>query len=252
MEANALAGSAAALLHRNPRRPAVIRWGKKARKRLNRFLSRYSLVPLDPVPDTSFFPWLRSLEAAAPAIQREAAQLLKFIDAIPPMNEMSPDHRRIAGDGVKAEENCARCPETVKALANVPGLVTALISILEPGMHVGRHSGVSKGILIAHLGLRVPRDAHQCWMEVEGQRVEWREGETFVFDDTFKHEVWNRTDEHRVILLVQFERPMRWAGRMVTKLLVHVVRLSPYIRDARANMRDWERKFQRSEAAAAP
>src|SRR5215217_5837908 len=169
MEASAVVESVGRIPHRNPQRPAIVRWGKKARKRLNRFLSRYSLVPLDPVLDSGYFPWLGKLEAAAPAIQREAGQLLKFIDAIPPMNVMSPDHQRIAGDGgwrsfflvgygVKADENCARCPETVRALANVPGLVTALISILEPGMHVGRHSGVSTGILIAHLGLRVPRN----------------------------------------------------------------------------------------------
>jgi len=249
-------------VHRNPKRPLIVRWGKKARKRLNRFLSRYSLVPLDPVLDTADFPWLRRLEAAAPEIQKEAAQLLRNIGAIPPMNEMSPDHQRIAGDGgwrsfflvgygIRVEDNCARCPQTVRALSNVPGLVTALFSILEPGMHVGRHSGVSKGILIAHLGLQVPRDGKGCWMEVEDQRVEWRERGTFVFDDTFPHEVWNNTDENRVILLVQFLRPMGLLGRLVTRLLVQAVRISPYIQDARANMKLWETRFRQSEAQIA-
>lgn len=246
----------------NPKRPAIVRWGKKARKRINRFLSRYSLVPLDPILSTSHFPWLRELEAATPAIQQEAEQLLRNISAVPPMNEMSPDHRRIAGDGgwrsffligyrYRVDANCARCPETLKALSHVPGLVTALFSILEPGMHVGRHSGVSKGILIAHLGLRVPEDAERCWMEVESERIAWREGGTFVFDDTYPHEVWNNTSEHRVILLVQFERPMGLVGRLVTRLLVRAVRVSPYIRDARANMRLWEDRFRRLEALTA-
>ena len=246
-------------VHRNPRRPAIVRWGKKARKGLNRLLSRHSLVPVVPVLDAADFPWLRSLEAAAPAIQREAELLLAHLAAVPPMNEMSPDHQRIAGDGgwrsfflvgyrYRLEDNCARCPETMTALGHVPGLVTALFSILEPGMHVGRHSGVSKGILIAHLGPRVPRDAERCRMEVEDQEVIWREGETLVFDDTFPHEVWNDTSEHRVILLVQFERPMRPIGRLVTWLLVHAVRLSPYIQDARRNVATWEARFKASEA----
>ncbi len=245
-----------------PRRPLVVRWGKKARKPLNRFLSRRSLVPLEPVLSTDHFPWLCHLEAAATVIQGEAEQLLRNIAAIPPMNEMSPDHHRIAGDGgwrsfflvgyrYRLEANCARCPETVKALSHVPGLVTALFSILEPGMHVGRHSGVSKGILIAHLGLRVPREAERCRMEVENTQVHWQEGKTFVFDDTLPHEVWNDTVDRRVILLVQFERPMSLLGRLVTRLLVHAVRWSPYIQDARRNVDIWESRFRASEAQTA-
>jgi ornithine lipid ester-linked acyl 2-hydroxylase len=248
--------------HRNPRRPLIMRLGKKARKHLNRWLSRHSLVSLDPVLSTFDFPWLRHLEEATPAIQREAEQLLRNIAAVPPMNEMSPDHRRIAGNGgwrsfflvgyrYRLEANCARCPETLKALAKVPGLVTALFSILEPGMHVGRHSGVSKGILIAHLGLHVPRESARCRMEVQDTQVYWREGETFVFDDTYPHEVWNDTSEHRVILLVQFERPMTIVGRLLTRLLVSAVRWSPYIQDARRNVGMWETRFRALEAQTA-
>jgi aspartyl/asparaginyl beta-hydroxylase (cupin superfamily) len=248
--------------HRNPPRPLIVRWGKKARKHLNRLLSRYSLVSLDPVLSPDSFPWLRHLEQAAPAIQKEAQQLLRNIAAVPPMNQMSPDHQRIAGDGgwrsfflvgyrYRLEANCARCPETVKALSHVPGLVTALFSILEPGMHVGRHSGVSKGILIAHLGLSVPREGARCRMEVESTQVHWEEGATLVFDDTFPHEVWNDTNEHRVILLVQFERPMALIGKLLTRLLVHAVRWSPYIQDARRNVDIWETRFRTLEAQTA-
>jgi aspartyl/asparaginyl beta-hydroxylase (cupin superfamily) len=136
----------------------------------------------------------------------------------------------------------------MRALSRVPGLVTALFSILEPGMHVKRHRGVSKGILIAHLGLRVPVDIERCQMEVEDQRVHWQEGSTFVFDDTYPHEVWNDTTERRVILLVQFQRPMKLIGRVITRLLVGGVRRSPYIQDARRNIDYWERCLQASEA----
>ena len=129
----------------------------------------------------------------------------------------------------------------------MPGLVTALISILEPGMHVGRHRGVSRGIMIAHLGLRVPSDGFQCRMDVDGEAVHWREGRSFVFDDTFPHEVWNDTPQHRVILLVQFRRPMRLPGRIVAGLFVLGVKLSPYIQDARRNVDIGKKQFQISE-----
>lgn len=260
MGAGALVGSGAGGRPGKARRPLIVRWGKKVRKPLNRLLSRQSLVPLDPVLDPEDFPWLRHLEQASGDIAAEAEQLLRNISAVPPMNEMSPDHRRIAGDGGwrsyflvgyrhRLENNIVRCPRTMAALEHVPGLVTALFSILEPGMHVGRHSGVSKGILIAHLGLKVPRDRLRCRMEVETREVHWREGATFVFDDTFPHEVWNDTPEHRVILLVQFERPMRALGRAVTRLLVRAVRRSPYITDAVANVDHWEQRFRAAEQA---
>ena len=244
------------------KRPLIVRWGKEIREPINRFLSRYSLVPLTPFLSKDYFPWLRHLEEAAPAIQGEVEQLLRNIAAVPPINELSPDHDGIAGDGgwrsfflvgyrYRLEDNCARCPETVKALSHVPGLVTALFSILEPGMHVGRHTGVSKAILIAHLGLRVPRDAARCRMEVEDTQIHWREGATFVFDDTFQHEVWNDTADHRVILLVQFERPMSFIGKALVRLLVNAVRWSPYIQDARPNVDKWEARFRALEARAA-
>jgi ornithine lipid ester-linked acyl 2-hydroxylase len=211
---------------------------------------------------TRCFPWLRQIEQATALIQAEAEYLVEHLAAVPPMNQMSPDHQRIAagggwrsfflvGYGLRVEGNCARCPNTAEALRHVPGLVTALFSILEPGMHVERHRGVSRGIMIAHLGLKVPRDARRCRMQVGQELVHWEEGRTFVFDDTYPHEVWNDTDEHRVILLVQFQRPMRWVGRLVTRLLIAAVRRSPYIRDARVNVDHWERVFASSEAAAA-
>lgn len=249
-------------LERVPKRPLLIEWGKRARSHLNRLLSPHSLVPLDPILSAVDFPWLRHLEEAAPAIQKEADQLLINIAAVPPMNELSPDHRVVAGEGgwrsfflvgylYRLEANCARCPETMKALSHVPGLVTALFSILEPGMHVGRHAGISRGILIAHLGLRVPRESTRCLMEVESTTVHWREGKTFVFDDTYEHEVWNDTDEHRVILLIQFKRPMTLLGRLLTSLLINVVRWSPYIQDARRNVDFWETRFRASEVEIA-
>lgn len=248
--------------HRNPPRPAIIRAGKKLRFVVNRLVGRFSQVPLDPIIDTACIPWLKNLEDASSEIQAEANRLLRHIAAVPPMNQMSADHQRIAGDGgwrsfflvgygYRIEENCARCPRTMQALAQVPGLVTALFSILEPGMHVGRHRGVSKGILIAHLGLRVPTDQARCRMDVDGHNVVWEEGRTLVFDDTFPHEVWNDTPEHRVILLVQFQRPMRLVGRVIAGLFVWAVRHSPYIQDARRKVDHWERRMRDSEAKIA-
>lgn len=246
--------------HSNLPRPWILRAGKKARRSVNRLLARYSLVPLEPVLDPANFPWLKELERAAPEIRAEAEYLLRHLDGVPPINVMSPDHQRIAGDGgwrsfflmgygYKVDSNWSRCPATARALENVPGLVTALFSILQPGMHIARHKGVTKGILATHLALRVPQDGERCRMDVGGTIVHWHEGRTVVFDDTYPHEVWNDTDEHRVILLVQFRRPLRLIGRIVSNLFIWGVRHSPYIQDARRNVGYWEQRLAQSEAS---
>ena len=126
--------------HSNPERPWLYRVGKKARRTVNRLVARHSLVPLDPVLDPASFPWLRELERATPHIRAEAEHVLRHLDGVPPINVMSPDHQRIAGDGgwrsffligygYKIDSNWSRCPATARALDNVPGLVTALFSI---------------------------------------------------------------------------------------------------------------------------
>ena len=86
-------------------------------------------------------------------------------------------------------------------------------------------------------------------MDVGGTMVHWREGRAVVFDDTYPHEVWNDTGEVRVILLVQFRRPMRLIGRIVSNLFIWGVRHSPYIQDARRNVGYWEQRLAQSEAS---
>ena len=57
------------------------------------------------------------------------------------------------------------------------------------------------------------------------QRCEWKEGEGVLFDDTYVHEVWNKTDERRVVLFLDIYRDEslpRWIrplNRTMTKIL---------------------------------
>jgi aspartyl/asparaginyl beta-hydroxylase (cupin superfamily) len=52
-------------------------------------------------------------------------------------------------------------------------------------------------ILACHLGLVVPP---RCEMRVHDEVRTWQEGKCLVFDDTYEHEVWNRSAVLRVIL----------------------------------------------------
>ncbi len=60
-----------------------------------------------------------------------------------------------------------------------------------------------------------------------------------VFDDTYPHEVWNNTDQTRVVLLVQFRRPLRWPGRLVGDFFIEAIRRSPFVQEARSNLAAW-------------
>ncbi|GIW41183.1 MAG: hypothetical protein KatS3mg076_1760 [Candidatus Binatia bacterium] len=143
------------------------------------------------------------------------------------------------------------CPETSRALLSIPGLQTAFFSILAPGKYVPSHRGVTKALVRCHLALKVPKSRERCRIRVGGQVCTWEEGKTLFFDDTCPHEVHNDTDEDRVVLFIDFERPMRPAGRLVARFLLWALRKSAYVRDPYRNQVAWEREFLRYLAGAA-
>src|SRR5262245_20678626 len=55
--------------------------------------------------------------------------------------------------GHKIEANCRRCPETARIVKKVPGMVTAMFSLLDPGRELPEHRGMYKGLLRYQLGL---------------------------------------------------------------------------------------------------
>ena len=242
-----------------PRRPFLIRVGKKLRRHVDGIIARSSLVPNDPVLDPALFPWTAGLRERWRTIRAEALAVARDPDAVPALNTISPDHRRIApsdswrsfflvGYGTRIERNIARCPETMAALEQVPGLNSGFFSILKPGTHIPQHRGVTKGLITCHLGLQVPPGPLR--MIVGGETVGWAEGETLVFDDTWPHAVWNDTGEVRIVLLVQFERPLRQPGRAVADFFLGGIRRSAFVKEATNNIAQWEESLKRIERAA--
>jgi hypothetical protein len=110
-------------------------------------------------------------------------------------------------------ENCAQFPETVKVMRSIPGLTSAFINLLEPHSALPEHNGDTNATYRCHLGLIVPGDVDRCGIEVARQRVGWREGQAFAFNEAFRHRVWNDTDRDRVILVFDVLKP-QYRGRM--------------------------------------
>jgi beta-hydroxylase len=230
-------------------RPFIIRFGKHLRGFFDRLIASSSLVSTDPILDVRAFPWTAILRENWQAIRHEAIAVALQGEASPSLATISPDHRAIAavnmwrsfflwGYSFPIEDNLAQCPETAKIVAQIPGLNSAFFSILAPGTHIPNHRGVTKGLITCHLGLIVPRDG-DVRMRVDDRIVRWAEGETLVFDDTYSHEVWNDTHGTRVVLLIQFERPLRQPGRWIADTFLKVVRRSAFVQEARDNIRSW-------------
>jgi beta-hydroxylase len=72
-----------------------------------------------------------------------------------------------------------------------------------------KHRDPYAGSLRYHLGLVTPGD-DGCWIEVDGERYSWRDGEAVMFDETFIHRAANETDRDRIILFCDVERPLRF------------------------------------------
>jgi len=72
----------------------------------------------------------------------------------------------------------------------------------------------------------------------------WKEGEIFVFDDTYEHEVWNDTDEERVILLFDFDRPMKFWGRFLNTAFLNIMKLTAFYQDPKKNLQSAEERLE--------
>jgi len=188
--------------------------------RLDRLVARFSTIGNPEFFDERDFLWAAGLEAHWTTIRAELDAVLERRDALPNFQDISTDQATITDDdrwktyflygfGFRSDANCARCPETARLVAAVPGMQTAMFSILAPGKHIPEHNGPYKGVIRYHLGIKVPRDAARCRIRVDDTVVTWEEGASLIFDDTYEHEVWNDTDEERVVLFLDIVRPLR-------------------------------------------
>jgi beta-hydroxylase len=101
------------------------------------------------------------------------------------------------------------CPATTEILRAIPTVKAAMFAELPPGGHLRKHRDPYAGSLRYHLGLVTPGD-DRCYIEVDGNRYSWRDGEAVVFDETFIHRAENATGHDRIILFCDIERPMKW------------------------------------------
>lgn len=174
------------------------------------------------------FPEFEALEAATAAIREELRAVLEqprdleaFLkaDTQEQLDSMlrGADAQQAAWDayffyrhGQRYDAHCETCPQATALIERMPlsrirehGPET-LFSVLRPGTHILPHRGVTNTRLVTHLPLIVPKG---CALNVGGEIHEWQEGRCVTFDDTFEHEAWNRSDQTRVVLIMDCWNP---------------------------------------------
>jgi beta-hydroxylase len=226
---------------------AVVAWAE----RLN---LKCSKVGNPPVYDNATFPWAAAIEKEWHLIRAELEHVLVRQSELPSFQDISTDVKTIsqdtgwktfflAGYGLKSDKNIAQCPETWRIVQKIPGLKTAMFSIFEPGKHLPAHRGPYNGVLRLHLGLIVPEPRDKLAIRVENQICHWDEGKALIFDDAFNHEAWNHTDKTRVVLFVDFVKPLRFPARFVNWALLNIAIFTPFIREGLDNHNEWEKRF---------
>jgi aspartate beta-hydroxylase len=200
--------------------------GRKRRYESRSELYHYpGLAPIE-FFDRADFPWLDPIEAATDVIRDEFLAILQveegftpYISYPPgvPLNqwvELNNSPRWSAFHlykmGTLVEENAAKCPRTMKALAGAPQpdqpgrTPAAMFSLLKPRTRIPPHTGVTNVRLVTHLALIVPEG---CGFRVGNDTRQWIPGGAWVFDDTIEHEAWNDSDKLRVVLIFDIWHP---------------------------------------------
>jgi beta-hydroxylase len=241
----------------------TIKAGEAILAPIERFIGKRSLVG-----DATFLPlerfsWVGHIEENWTVIREEAEKLLEVQGELANFQDISKDQIEITDDdrwktffiygyGFEAKLGVEMCPRTAALMREIPGMKTAMISILSPRKHILDHRGPYKGVLRYHLGLIVPQDAEACRIRVGEDFRHWEEGSSMIFDDTFNHEVWNDTDETRVVLFVDVMRPLPFPESAINEGIVKAIGYSPFVLDAKRNQEAWEARFLASRGGRAP
>jgi beta-hydroxylase len=178
----------------------------------------FSGVPTRPILDVDDFPALRPLRDEWQTIRDEALRLYEagHIRASERHDDLGFNtffrkgwkrfYLKWYGDPLPSAREL--CPRTVALLSAIPSVHGAMFALMPPRTQVGKHRDPFAGSLRYHLGLVTP-NSDDCRIFIDGNAYSWRDGEDLVFDETYVHHFENRTDQTRIILFCDFERPIR-------------------------------------------
>lgn len=123
--------------------------------------------------------------------------------------------------------NAKSCPNTALLCNKIPEITSVMFSILESGTHIIPHRGPYAGVLRCHIPLIVPKG--DCGIRVGSRVYRWQRAVPLVFDDTIDHEAWNSTQSRRVVLFIDYVRPLPRMIAMLNRFMIWLIGKSPFV-----------------------
>ncbi|MER2472168.1 aspartyl/asparaginyl beta-hydroxylase domain-containing protein [Photorhabdus laumondii] len=102
-------------------------------------------------------------------------------------------------------------------------LLEVHFSVLQPGTVIKPHCDLWNFTLNLHFAVDIP--ASHCEIIVANEARCWKEGECLLFDYSYQHEAYNRSDKHRICLLMDIWHPnLSFAEREALVLIITGIR----------------------------
>ncbi|MBF4136269.1 MULTISPECIES: aspartyl/asparaginyl beta-hydroxylase domain-containing protein [Streptomyces] len=178
------------------------------------------------------FPAARELEERFPALRAEIDALLEK-RTIPAYGAFDPVRAAQVSEewklyyaymyGQSNELARDEVPTLLAFAQSRPEVVNAFVSILDPGVELPPHKDPYAGVLRYHLGVRVPR-VNPPHIRLDQDRHTWKEGEGRVLDVSVEHEVVNTSEEPRVVVIIDFRRPMGFFASALNRYMLRLKR----------------------------
>ena len=188
-------------------------------------------LPDQPWFEREQFDWIERVESETPVIVDELNQLLarqaefkpycSESDSANAVSAAGTDFSSLAGsmswnalhlyqNSTRSDANCGQCPKTVELMDSLPmprirhHSPEVFFSCLQPGGHIIPHHGLMNVRLTVHLGLVIPEN---CGIRAGREVHHWQPGRVLLFDDSYEHEAWNKSDSDRVVLIFEAWNP---------------------------------------------
>ena len=199
------------------------------------------------VYDPSEFTWNSELENNWEIVREEFLNYWQQNPWVPSFHEISRAQLNITNDdkwkmlilyayGKKVDQTCQYFPQTERLVSRIPGMKSAMFSIFRPEKKVPEHSGNVKMILRYQLPVIVPEDRANCYLRIDNQELHWEEGKGILFDDNYSHEVFNNTNEIRVVLMLDVLRPLSFPLNIFRDVSFYFITKTEKIQSAYQNL----------------
>jgi beta-hydroxylase len=170
--------------------------------------------------------WLRTFPNYVQSDKHKAWKVFSFIF----FNMKFPSHAKL-------------CPKTAELLYTIPEIMSCDYSYLDANSHILPHKGYTKMVLRCHLPLIVPNE-ELCGLKVGDEIRHWKEGELLIFDDSYVHEAWNKTNDKRVVLMFDIPNPLwEYSANEISKYKIEHID-DPFLL-AMADYEQWQESFRK-------